>query len=81
MRTNEMPAEKYSEIIEGFKNIKQKVLFKIDGDIPENLPENVLARRWLPLSDLFAHVKVVAFVTHGKIPVRFMLKFNCNRVF
>lgn len=61
-----MPQEKYDELIESFKNVKQRVLWKVDGKIPENLPSNVLARNWFAQSDFLAHPKIVLFVTHGK---------------
>lgn len=61
-----MPKEKLSEFIEGLRLLKQKVIWKYDGDAPENLPVNIIARKWIPQNDLLAHPSVVAFVTHGK---------------
>lgn len=65
LRTDEIPQEKMDVIIETFRNIKQRVLWKIDGKIPDNLPSNVLARSWFGQSDFLNHHKIVLFITHG----------------
>lgn len=67
IRISQMPNEKLLEIIEAFKTIKQKVLWKFDGVAPTDLPPNVLARQWIPQSDVLAHPKVVLFITHGGV--------------
>lgn len=62
-----MPLEKFAAILETFKNIKQRVLWKFDGEISVELPPNVLVRKWFAQSDVLAHPKVVLFVTHGEV--------------
>lgn len=65
LKSNEIPQEKLSEIIETFKNIKQKVLMRVNEDIPD-LPPNVMTRRWFTQNEVLAHPKVVLFVSHGE---------------
>lgn len=67
LRSDEMPKEKLSEFIEAFRKIKQRVVWKYDGEAPKNLPENVKLFKWFPLSSALAHPKVVLFITHGGI--------------
>lgn len=73
LKSNDMPTEKLSEIVNTFKDLKQRVLWKVDEEIPGTLPPNVMARKWITQSDAFAHPKVVLFITHGEI-------FTHNRV-
>lgn len=62
-----MPKEKLTEIIEAFKTIKQKVLWKFEGKLPADLPSNILARPWIPQSDVLAHPKVILFISNGGV--------------
>lgn len=45
--------------------MKQRVIWKFDGESFENVPENVLIRKWLPQNDILAHEKIVLFISHG----------------
>lgn len=67
LRSEDIPKEKLVEIIEAFRGIKQRVLWKFDGEAPENLPENVKILKWFPQSSALGHAKVVLFITHGGI--------------
>jgi glucuronosyltransferase len=70
MKTSEMPQEKMIEIIESFKNIKQKVLMRTDIDIPD-LPANIMTRRWFSQNAVLAHPNTVLFITHGEKTKKF----------
>lgn len=67
LRSDEIPKEKLLEFIEGFRGLKQRVLWKYEGEAPKDLPENVKVLRWFPQSSALAHPKVVLFITHGGI--------------
>lgn len=61
-----MPKEKLDQVMDTFGSIKQRVLLKVDTDIPGlTYPENVMARTWIPQRDVLAHPNVVLFINHG----------------
>ncbi len=43
----------------------QRVIMRNDDDVPDNVPSNILIKRWLPQNDLLGHPNVKLFVTHG----------------
>lgn len=60
-----MPDETRTIFFEAFKQIPQKVIWRYDGPVPENVPENVKLMKWVPQNDLLAHPGVRAFITHA----------------
>ncbi|KAG8238542.1 UDP-glycosyltransferase [Ladona fulva] len=45
---------------------KIRVVWKFDPDAPiDDLPSNVLLKKWLPQEDILGHPKLLVFVTHG----------------
>jgi glucuronosyltransferase len=62
-----MPKEKLNEILKAFKSLKEIILWKYEGDIPAELPENVIVRKWFPQNDVLANKAVVLFITNGAL--------------
>lgn len=51
--------------VETFSKLKQNVIWKFEDESLENIPPNVLIRKWMPQSDILAHKNVVLFMSHG----------------
>lgn len=47
-----MPVEMLAKFINVFSRLKQRVLMKWEGNVPEDLPKNILMSKWLPQQDL-----------------------------
>lgn len=67
VQSNGMPPERMNALLEAFKQIKQRIIWKYDDDKIENLPENILIRKWLPQNDILAHKNIVLFISHGNL--------------
>ncbi|KAJ3642498.1 hypothetical protein Zmor_025269 [Zophobas morio] len=61
----QFPPEKRQEFIKAFSKLKQKVLWKWEGDELPDQPSNVKIIKWAPQSDIFAHPNLKLFITHG----------------
>ncbi|XP_074545561.1 UDP-glucuronosyltransferase 1A1-like [Halichoeres trimaculatus] len=62
---SDMPEETTSIFLEAFRQIPQKVVWRFDGKVPDNVPENVKMMHWVPQNDLLAQPGVRAFITHA----------------
>uniref|UniRef100_A0A182MRU2 UDP-glucuronosyltransferase n=1 Tax=Anopheles culicifacies TaxID=139723 RepID=A0A182MRU2_9DIPT len=63
--SSSVPPDTLNAILETFRNIKQRVVWKWDTlDMP-NKPANVMLTEWLPQDDILAHPNVRLFITHG----------------
>ncbi len=60
-----MPDHKRELLLNVFRKLKQKVLFKWETETMDNLPSNVKLSKWLPQQDVLAHPNTKVFVTHG----------------
>lgn len=61
-----MPVEKMQIILNAFKQLKQRVLWKFEDPSKSlELPKNVKMGTWMPQNDILAHPKIVLFITHG----------------
>uniref|UniRef100_A0A182YRP9 Uncharacterized protein n=1 Tax=Anopheles stephensi TaxID=30069 RepID=A0A182YRP9_ANOST len=63
--SSSIPPELLSAILETFRNIKQRVIWKWDTHDMPNKPANVMLVDWLPQDDILAHPNVRLFIMHG----------------
>lgn len=54
-------------MIDCFRALKQRVIWKYDNDSLADLPSNVLIEKWLPQSDILAHPNIILFISHGGV--------------
>ncbi|XP_019616461.1 PREDICTED: UDP-glucuronosyltransferase 2C1-like [Branchiostoma belcheri] len=59
-----MPAEKADMLAAAFARLPQKVVWRYAGTPPPSLGTNTRTMEWVPQSDLLAHPKTRAFVSH-----------------
>lgn len=60
-----MPEKQRNAILNTFKKLKYKILWKWEEDNMPNKPKNVETRKWLPQQDILAHPNIKLFITHG----------------
>ncbi|KAM9343492.1 UDP-glucuronosyltransferase-like [Pholidichthys leucotaenia] len=60
-----MPVEKAKTFLDAFGRIRQRVVWRYTGSLPDHVPKNVRIMKWLPQNDLLAHSKAKVFMTHG----------------
>ncbi|XP_071567391.1 UDP-glycosyltransferase UGT5-like isoform X2 [Temnothorax nylanderi] len=52
-------------VILALSKLKQRVLWKLDIEVPFEIPENVMVMKWMPQSEVLSHKNVRAIWTHG----------------
>lgn len=67
LRSSDMPKAKYEAMLNVFRKLKQRVLWKWESDKIPNLPSNVMVQKWMPQADILAHKNVKVFIGHGGI--------------
>lgn len=67
LRLEDIDKVLFKQIIDGLGALKQRVLVKYSGEIPEKLPPNVIFRQWFAQTAILSHPKVLLFVNHGGI--------------
>ena len=60
-----MPESKRKLLLNVFKKLKQKVIWKWETEKMEGLPSNVKLSKWLPQQDILAHPNTKMFITHA----------------
>lgn len=54
-------------LLDCFRQLKQRVIWKFENETLAELPTNVLIRKWLPQNDILAHKNVILFIAHGGV--------------
>lgn len=62
-----MPKKKVKMILEAFRQLPQRVLWKYEDSSIGPLPENIMISEWMPQNDILAHKNLKLFITHGGI--------------
>ncbi|XP_024893187.1 UDP-glucuronosyltransferase 2B2-like, partial [Temnothorax curvispinosus] len=52
-------------VILALSKLKQRVLWKLDIEVPFEMPKNVMVVKWMPQSEVLSHKNVRAVWTHG----------------
>ncbi|XP_071455782.1 uncharacterized protein [Hetaerina americana] len=66
LKSSEFPKQTVDAFISAFSQVKQRVLWKWEGERPiPGQPKNVRPEKWLPQQDVLAHPSVKLFITHG----------------
>ncbi|XP_066998494.2 UDP-glucosyltransferase 2 [Anabrus simplex] len=60
-----LPEEKCRAFLEAFRELPQRILWKMDGKVLKDIPANVKTSSWLPQIDVLNHPNVRAFISHG----------------
>ncbi|XP_001944591.2 UDP-glucuronosyltransferase 2B15 [Acyrthosiphon pisum] len=66
VKMTSLPEHIKKALIDGLAQIPQRVLWKYEDEI-ENLPKNVMVRKWLPQREILLHPNVKLFISHGGI--------------
>ncbi|EFA05873.2 UDP-glucuronosyltransferase 2B31-like Protein [Tribolium castaneum] len=64
LRSDKLNKQTQNALLEAFSKIQETVIWKFESDI-ENLPKNVIVRKWLPQNDILGHPNVKLFIGHG----------------
>lgn len=65
LSASELPKRDLEAIIKVFSKLKQKIVWRYDLTDADKLPNNILARPWIPQGQLLAHKNTKLFISHG----------------
>ncbi|CAH1108981.1 unnamed protein product [Psylliodes chrysocephalus] len=65
VKAKSLPNDKKEALLKTFGSVKEKVLWKWEGDEIKNLPSNVKTAKWFPQREILAHPNVKLFITQG----------------
>ncbi|XP_060863129.1 LOW QUALITY PROTEIN: UDP-glucosyltransferase 2-like [Metopolophium dirhodum] len=66
VKMTSLPEHIKKALIDALAQIPQRVLWKYEDEI-ENLPKNVMVKKWLPQHEILLHPNVKLFISHGGI--------------
>ncbi|KAJ1522471.1 hypothetical protein ONE63_001661 [Megalurothrips usitatus] len=65
VRTSSIPKDRAVALLDAFGTLKQRVVWKWEGEAPGPVPSNVLLSKWLPQFDVVCHNNTRLFIGHG----------------
>ncbi|XP_032792429.2 UDP-glycosyltransferase UGT5 [Daphnia magna] len=65
IKATSIPSVTLQTFLKVFSEIPQRVIWKWEGEVPEDTPPNVVMADWLPQQDLLGHPNAKLFMTHG----------------
>ena len=65
VKASAMPDIKRKVLLNVFRGLKQKILWKWETDQMEDKPPNVMLHKWLPQQDVSGHPNVKLFISHA----------------
>ncbi|CAI6346704.1 unnamed protein product [Macrosiphum euphorbiae] len=66
VKMTSLPEHIKKALIDALAQIPQRVLWKYEDEI-ENLPKNIMIKKWLPQHEILLHPNVKLFISHGGI--------------
>ncbi|KAL4120280.1 hypothetical protein QTP88_013002 [Uroleucon formosanum] len=64
VKVSSLPKHIKKAFMDAFAQIPQRVLWKYEDEI-ENIPKNVMIKKWLPQREILLHPNVKLFISHG----------------
>ncbi|XP_047109016.1 uncharacterized protein LOC124777597 [Schistocerca piceifrons] len=65
VRSKDLPLEKIQALMEAFRELPQRVIWKWENDSLPSQPENVMVSKWLPRQSILDQPKVRLFISQG----------------
>ncbi|XP_075163346.1 UDP-glucosyltransferase 2-like [Haematobia irritans] len=65
IQSKDLSSDVLEVLLEGFRELKIKVLWKFEADNLANRPDNVLIRKWFNQPAILAHPNCKLFISHG----------------
>lgn len=66
IKMSSMPEQIKKALLETFAQIPQRILWKYENEL-EDIPKNMMIRKWLPQRDILLHPNVKLFISHGGV--------------
>ncbi|XP_068907603.1 UDP-glycosyltransferase UGT5-like [Tenebrio molitor] len=64
IRSEKLKGHVQNAFLEAFRDLSQIVIWKYDGEI-NDLPKNVILKKWIPQNDILGHPNVKLLIGHG----------------